>query len=50
VMMLSGSVEYRSEQVEGVLSAGATILIPAASPEVELIPREEAVWLEIDKA
>ncbi|MCH5377608.1 MAG: class I mannose-6-phosphate isomerase [Planctomycetes bacterium] len=49
VMMLSGSAEYRSGQVEGALDRGKTILLPAACPEVELKPREESVWLEIDQ-
>lgn len=49
VMMLSGEVDYRSGEFQGVLSAGTTILIPAACPRVELIPREQATWLEIDK-
>lgn len=49
VMMLSGAAEYRSKGSTGSLSAGSTILIPAASSAVELIPREESVWLEIDK-
>ncbi|MCH5372559.1 MAG: transporter substrate-binding domain-containing protein, partial [Planctomycetes bacterium] len=49
VMMLSGSAEYRSGQLEGTLSKGATLLIPAACPEVELKPQKESVWLEIDK-
>jgi len=49
VMMLSGSAAYRSGQVEGALTAGTTLLIPAACPAVELIPRERSVWLEVDK-
>lgn len=49
VVMLSGSAGYRSGEVQGVLSAGTTILIPAACPDVEVLPREESVWLEIDQ-
>jgi mannose-6-phosphate isomerase len=49
VMVLSGSAEYRSGDVRGVLPTGTTILIPAACDEVELIPHEPSVWLEIDK-
>lgn len=49
VMFLAGSADYRGGEIEGTLSTGSTILIPASCSTVELIPHAESVWLEIDR-